>query len=144
MKKLLVACLLAMSFGCKNTSEEKTVATSQKEFSPEVKESISRGSQIYNNFCASCHLSNGEGISGVFPPVNNSDWLKNRQKESIHAVKFGLRGPITVNGEKYDNLMPALGLSDQEVADVMNYINNAWENNYGEPVTKEEVAAIEK
>lgn len=144
MKKFFMICLLAMLFGCKNTSEEKTVAASQKEFSPEVKESISRGSEIYNNFCASCHLSNGEGITGVFPPVKNSDWLKDKQKESIHAIKFGIRGPITVNGIEYDNLMPSLGLSDQEIADVMNYINNAWDNNYGEPITEEEVAAIEK
>ncbi len=139
-----MVCLLAMIFGCKSNSEEKTVAVSQKEFSPEVKESIARGGEIYNNFCASCHLSNGEGIKGVFPPLKNSDWLKDKQEASIHAIKFGLRGPITVNDVEYDNLMPSLGLSDDEVADVMNYINNSWGNNYGDPVTEEEVAAIAK
>ena len=144
MNKILMTCLLMMIFGCRNSSEEKTTAISQQEFSPEVKESISQGVQIYNNFCASCHLSNGEGIKGVFPPLQNSDWLTEKREESIHAVKFGLRGPITVNGEKYDNLMPDLGLTDSEVVDVMNYINNAWGNSVKEPVTEEEVAAIKK
>lgn len=144
MKKLFVICLLAMVFGCKDSSEENTAAISQQEFPPEVKESISEGAKIYNNFCASCHLSNGEGIKGVFPPLKDSDWLREKQEESIHAIKFGIRGPIEVNGVAYDNLMPDLGLSDSEVADVMNYINNAWGNNYGEPLTEEEVAAIEK
>ena len=144
MKKLLLICLLATVFGCKDASEEKTTAIARQEIPPEVQESMARGAEIYNNFCASCHLANGEGIAGVFPPLKNSDWLKKKQEESIHAIKFGLKGPIEVNGVKYDNLMPDLGLSDEEVADLMNHINNAWGNNYGEPITVEEVAAIEK
>ncbi len=116
----------------------------QTQHTPEMQESISRGAGIYNNFCASCHLSTGEGIKGVFPPLANSNWLTEKRKESIHAVKFGLKGPIEVNDEEYDNFMPALGLNDQEIADVMNYINNAWGNRVEKPVTKEEVAAIEK
>lgn len=139
-----MTCLLMVILGCKNSSKENTTAISQQDFSPEVKESISGGAEIYNNFCASCHLSNGEGIKGVFPPLKNSDWLKEKRKESIHAVKFGLRGPITVNGVEYDNLMPALGLSDQEIANVMNYIYSSWGNTLKEPVTEEEVGAIEK
>ncbi|WZL89232.1 cytochrome c [Salinimicrobium sp. 3283s] len=144
MKKLLTACLLVVLCGCRNSSEEKTEETARVEFSPEMKESISRGAQVYNNFCASCHLSGGEGIKAVFPPLQNSNWIKEKQEESIHAIKFGLRGPIKVNGEKYDNLMPALGLSDREIADVMNYINNSWGNSVSNEVTEEEVAAIKK
>lgn len=143
MKNIFLICLLPVFFGCKNKSGETTAITPM-EFSPQMKESISRGAEIYNNFCASCHLSSGEGIKGVFPPLQNSDWLKEKQQESIHAIKYGLRGEIEVNGEEYDNLMPSLGLSDAEIADVMNYINNAWGNNYGEPVTEQDVAAIAK
>ena len=136
--------LLTAIFGCKDASEEKTTAVSRQEIPAGVQESMTRGAEIYNNFCASCHLANGEGIAGVFPPLKDSDWLKENQAESIHAIKFGLKGPIEVNGVEYDNLMPDLGLSDSEVADLMNHINNAWGNDYGEPITEEEVAAIEK
>lgn len=144
MKKILIACLVLVSFSCKNASEEKTTAVAQQEHSPEMKESISRGAGLYNNFCASCHLAGGEGIQGVFPPLKDSDWLRDNQKQSIHAIKYGLKGPIEVNGVEYDNLMPALGLSNEEVADIMNYINNSWGNNYGAIITEEDVAAIEK
>ena len=144
MNRILSSFLLVIFLGCNDTSKNATVAVDHPQQSPELKASIERGAGNYNNFCASCHLSGGEGIPGVFPPLNNSNWLKEKQEESIHAVKYGLRGPIKVNGEKYDNLMPALGLSDREIADVMNYINNAWENNIEDPVTEEEVAAIEK
>jgi mono/diheme cytochrome c family protein len=144
MKLIGLICLLLISLSCKNASEENTSVASEQQHSPEMKESISRGAGLYRNFCASCHLAGGEGIKGVFPPVKDSDWLKEKQTESIHAIKFGLTGPIEVNGVEYDNFMPALGLSDSEIADIMNYINNSWGNNYGEPVTEEDVAAIEK
>lgn len=144
MKRIILPCLLVISLSCKNANRENTSSVSQQQHSLQMKESISSGAGLYNNFCASCHLAGGEGIKGVFPPLKDSDWLKNNQKESIHAIKFGLKGPIKVNGIEYDNLMPALGLSDQEIADIMNYINNTWGNNFGEPVTEEDVAAIEK
>jgi uncharacterized protein YcgI (DUF1989 family) len=32
---------------------------------------------------------------------------------------------IVVNGKKFNNAMSAMGLSNQEVADVMNYIMNS-------------------
>jgi len=40
--------------------------------------------------------------------------------------------------------MPPLGLSNQEVADVMNYIMNSWSNKQKKMVTVEEVAAVKK
>lgn len=144
MKIFLFVSLLLITFGCKDNSKEVTKVVARQQQSPELKASIDRGAGIYNNFCASCHLSGGEGITGVFPPLNNSNWLNKKQKESIHAIKFGLRGPIEVNGVAYDNLMPSLGLSNAEIADVMNYINNSWENNIGKQVTEEDVKAIAK
>jgi mono/diheme cytochrome c family protein len=145
MRNSILLLLLALITGCKNSSEKESgAAMAQTEMSKELQESISRGGAIYNNFCASCHLSSGEGISGVFPPLKGSDWFSEERKKTISAVKHGLNGPIEVNGEEYDNLMPNLGLTDQETADVLNYIFNSWGNEVEKPVTPEEVAAIEK
>lgn len=145
MGKYFLLFIFLVSISCKNSSEkEAESALVQTEKSEELKKSISRGAALYNNFCASCHLSNGEGIPGVFPPLKGSDWFTDKRKQSIKAVKFGLNGPIEVNGEDYDNLMPALGLTDEETADVLNYIFNSWGNNVKKPVSPEEVAAIEK
>ena len=146
MRKLIILVGILILSGCKSDTSDKneTTAASQKTAlqDPEVKESFSRGSKIYNNFCATCHLSSGEGIPNTFPPVNNSDWLTEKRKETIRAVKYGLQGPIEVNGEEYNNLMPAMGLSDQEVRDVLNYIFYAWDNNVEEPATLEEVQEV--
>lgn len=146
MRKIGSILCIIMMLSCNEGSkkENSEAASAGQEFSAETKESISRGAEIYNNFCASCHLSGGEGIAGVFPPLKDSNWLSEKRKKTIRAVKYGLDGPISVNGEAYDNLMPALGLTDEEVADVLNYVFNSWGNRVGPPVTKEEVAAIEK
>ena len=111
---------------------------------PNLKQSISRGNDIYVDFCMQCHLANGKGDLLTIPPLDGSDWLTKKRKLSIQSVKFGQNGPITVKGKKFNNIMPALGLSNQEVADVMNYIMNSWSNKQKKMVTVEEVAAVNK
>lgn len=109
-----------------------------------LKQSIIDGAEIYQDFCLQCHLDNGKGVANVFPPLAQSDYLANNLKESIRAVKHGLRGPIVVNGISYDGIMTKQGLDDEEVADVMNYILNSWGNQYEKQITEAQVSEIEK
>ena len=141
---LIFACNEGSKKGNSEAYSEVTKSSEATELSEATKSSISQGAELYNNFCASCHLAGGDGIPGVFPPLKDSDWLSGKREKVIHTVKYGLQGPITVNGTDYDNLMPSLGLTDAEVADVLNYVFNSWGNKVGPPVTEEEVAAIEK
>ncbi len=110
----------------------------------ELKESIKRGADIYNDFCVTCHLPNGEGVENTFPPLAKADYLLKNREESIRGVKFGQQGEIVVNGVTYNNTMPAMGLDDEEIADVMNYILNSWGNKGKDIVTPEEVSKIQK
>ena len=133
---------------CKVDKEEKTAETSytnaavvEKKQTP-LEISVKRGKEIYRELCVTCHLTSGKGVVGNFPPLNPSDWLTNKRTESTHAVKYGLKGEIVVNGATYNNIMMPLGLDDEEVADVMNYIIQTW--NEGEMVTVEEVKAVTK
>lgn len=105
--------------------------------------SISDGKEIYQEFCMTCHLANGKGSETV-PPLAGSDWLQTKRKESIHAVKFGQSGLIKVNGKNYNNSMPPMGLTNEEVADVMNYVMHSWGNKQKMQVTVVEVAGIKK
>jgi mono/diheme cytochrome c family protein len=107
-------------------------------------QSISDGKEIYEDFCLQCHLENGQGVSGVFPPLAKSDYLLNDIDLSIKGIKYGLSGPIVVNGEPYDGVMQNQGLVEGEIADVMNYILNNWGNSYKEMITLERVAGITK
>lgn len=110
----------------------------------ELKESMKRGREIYTDFCVTCHLQKGEGVAYTFPPLARSDYLMNERGESIKAIKYGLQGEITVNGITYNSAMADLGLEDEEVADVMNYISNSWGNTSDSIVTEKEVASTQK
>ena len=132
MNILLV--ILSFLFSCNNDPTP----------SPELKKSMERGAEVYEGFCMSCHLSEGQGEPNAFPPLADSDYLMNKREESIRAVKYGLSGEITVNGITYNSAMASFGLSDDEVADVMNYILNSWGNEDGDMVTASEVSKIQQ
>ncbi|MFV8342405.1 c-type cytochrome [Flavobacterium sp. XS2P39] len=102
------------------------------------------GKEIYVDFCIQCHGANGKGDTKNFPPLAGSDWLLNKRILSIAVVKFGQSGEIIVNKMKYNSSMPAMGLSNQEVADVMNYVMTSWGNKQTKIVTEKEVAEIKK
>ena len=106
-------------------------------------QSIADGEEIYIDFCMQCHMTNGEGVPGAFPPLANSDYLLNIEK-TIYALKFGLKGPITVNGKAYNSVMASQGLDDEEIADVMNYILRNWGNETEEVITEEKVTLVLK
>ncbi|MDV3310281.1 MAG: cytochrome c [Cyclobacteriaceae bacterium] len=136
MKKLaafpIVLAMLFLSFIMPYTAQDDELA-----------KSMARGKIIYEERCITCHMENGQGIPSVFPPLAGSDYLLQKREASIHAVKFGQEGEITVNGVTYNNFMTPQGLTDTEVADVMNYILNSW-GNAGPIVTAEEVAAVKE
>ncbi|MFV5701332.1 c-type cytochrome [Flavobacterium sp. XS2P12] len=93
----------------------------------DLKASIVRGKSVYNTQCASCHMEDGNGIEGVFPPLSKSNYFKDKNR-LVKVVTIGLRGPIVVNGVNYDGEMPGNKLTDQQVADVLNYVRNSWGN----------------
>jgi len=107
-----------------------------------LEQSIADGKEIYNDFCVQCHLDNGEGVSGVFPPLARSDYLLSNVEMSIRGLKYGLSGPIVVNGEEYNGVMQNQGLDNLEIADVMNFILNNWGNESKEIITENQVANI--
>lgn len=108
---------------------------------PDLEESIKLGQEIYSSYCISCHMNEGEGVPGAFPPLANSDYLMEDKERSIHIVMYGLEGEIVVNGDTYNNVMTPLGLSDEEITHVLNFVRNSW-GNEGEVVTFEEVKAV--
>lgn len=109
----------------------------------DLKASIARGKDIYMAQCITCHLEQGEGIEGVYPPLAKADYLMADKKRSIHQVIFGVEGEMTVNGKSYNSVMPAFDLTNEQVSDVLNFIRNSW-GNKGEAVKPDEVATIRK
>ncbi len=103
---------------------------------------IARGKAVFAGICSTCHQAEGQGLANIFPPLAKSDFLMQDKQRAIHIVLHGLSGPVTVNGQSYNNVMPSLAnLTDHEIADVLTFERNSW-GNQGEPVTPEEVAKV--
>ena len=94
---------------------------------PVPETSIRNGQTVYEAYCLSCHMADGNGLEGVFPSLVKTGNLTDKNK-LVKIMLQGMRGPIMVNGTKYDGEMAGITLSDQEVADVINYIRNSWGN----------------
>ncbi len=109
----------------------------------ELEESIKRGKQVYITNCISCHMEDGTGMQGTFPPLAQSDYLMADTHRAIKLIKEGIDGEMTVNGVTYYGFMPAQDLDEKQIADVMNYIRNSW-GNKGEMVKAEDVKAALK
>jgi mono/diheme cytochrome c family protein len=114
--------------------------------------SADAGSRIYATNCAACHQVGGTGVAGAFPPLvgHVSDLLKPADGRTYvgKVLLFGLEGEISVNGNNFAGAMPAWqALSDTDIADVLNYVSNAWDNGKSlptgfKPFTADEIKAL--
>ena len=93
---------------------------------------LAQGKAVFERTCAACHLADGKGVAGVFPPLANSDFFQQRPYEMAHIVLNGRSGELVVNGQHYNATMPAQDLNDEEIAGVINFIS--VELNKGQPV----------
>ncbi len=104
-------------------------------------ERIKAGAMVYAQNCQACHQASGQGVPNAFPPLAKSDFLNADKNRAISAVTNGLTGEIVVNGSKYNGVMPSLGLSDEQIANVLTYVLNSWGNG-GAVVAPTEVNAV--
>jgi nitrite reductase (NO-forming) len=119
-----------------SVSEKPPVITAQ---SPA--ERVKFGERVFSANCIACHQPTGVGIPGVFPPLAGSDFLNADKKRAIGVVSNGLEGQVTVNGQKFANVMPKLGLSDEDIANVLSFVYDSWGNSK-QQVTPQEVRAV--
>jgi len=95
----------------------------------DLAKSIERGKEVYINNCVNCHNEDGKATEGLYPPLAKSDYLQKSADTLINVVLSGQTGEVVVNGEKYNTDMPAQDyLTDDQVADVLNYVRNSWGN----------------
>jgi mono/diheme cytochrome c family protein len=109
----------------------------------DLKASRERGKEIYLMNCMSCHMEQGEGLEGIFPPLANSDYMLSNKKRAIQQTLYGVTGEITVNGKIYTGEMAGFDYTDEQMSDVMNYVFNSF-GNKGGAITPSEIKAARK
>ncbi|NNE75479.1 MAG: cytochrome c, partial [Pricia sp.] len=90
------------------------------------------GRQQYNNLCASCHGTQGEGMARFAPPLRQSEWVTGKDYKLAMILLHGMEGPVPVNGKTYDHPdilpnMPSFStLQNEDIAAIATYIRNSW------------------
>lgn len=107
----------------------------------------SRAQNLYINQCSKCHRKDGRGIKGVYPPLKNSDYVRNGDKiELLRGMLFGRSGKIIVNGEAYYGVMTTevdQNLSNSEIALILEYVYKEM-NNMNTSVSANDVVRAKK
>ena len=102
--------------------------------------------------CSACHLPDGAGVPGAFPPVRSRAariaTLDGGRDYLVRVVSFGLMGTIEVDGVQYFGVMAgnAGSMTPDAIAAALNYL--VFELNDGdaagiEPFTADEVAGVQ-
>jgi len=91
------------------------------------------GEMLYRRVCAACHMADASGAqgAGTYPALANNPKL----------AASGYPAYVILNGL---NGMPSFGamMTDRQVADVVNYVRTHFGNDYPEPISEAEVAAM--
>lgn len=91
-----------------------------------------QGHALYDQHCANCHMEEGEGLRKLIPPLAGADYLRDNPREVVRGIRYGMSQPIQVNGVSYHEPMPGNDeLSEFQIVNIVNYINQAWGNDYG-------------
>lgn len=108
-----------------------------------LEQQMGAGKTLFAGNCSTCHQAEGQGMPKIFPPLAGSDFLKDKNAV-IATVINGRSGPITVNGETYDSVMPPMSqLNDDEIAHILTFVYNSWGNPGGQ-ITAADVAKVRK
>ncbi len=107
-------------------------ASAEKDWS--MDELMAAGATVYEKNCAVCHQADGSGMPPAFPPLNGSAIVQGDKVGHIEIVVHG----------RLEKGMPAFSeqLSAVDIAAVITYERNSWDNQIGDIVTPAEIQAM--
>ncbi|WP_119679375.1 c-type cytochrome [Indioceanicola profundi] len=126
----LAAAAAALCLSCLPAMAQSTDAQSNA-FATADRFSYQDGEALYRAICQGCHMPDGKGAegAGIYPSLASNP--------NLEAGDYPIY--MVVNGRK---AMPSFeGLSDAQVAAVVNFIRTHFGNGYTDPVTPEDVTS---
>src|SRR5688572_3209675 len=103
---------------------------------------MENGKKIYATNCQSCHMDDGGGVPGMNAPLKGSQYVAGDKEKLISIVLYGSKAFTSDSERKYQNKMPSQpNLTDQQIADVLTYVRNSF-NNKASAISAEEVKPL--
>ena len=124
--------LISKGYPKRNSSVYKDKVPQWVKQNAALDKAYASGMKTYGQFCSACHQPHGKGMANIAPSLVKSDWVNGDSKILMGVAVHGLSGPIHINGKAAKNIppiMPGHGfLTDQQLADALSYVRNAWGN----------------
>jgi mono/diheme cytochrome c family protein len=98
-----------------------------------------QAAKLYLDYCAGCHQAGGRGMPNVFPPLAGNGAVV--APDPANVLKVVLAG-VPQQGS-YVPMPPFAGvLSDEQIAQIANYVRSSWGNAASADVTPAMVARL--
>ncbi|WP_428393895.1 c-type cytochrome [Lichenicoccus sp.] len=121
--KLTAGDVKAIAFYLKHTPPRPNLPTDVLA-AKAAQASVASGRVLYASNCAPCHQADGAGVTGAIPNLAGNDALRaDDPADAVMPMLAGLKG----QGD-YGAMPPFDALSDANIADIANYIRDAWSN----------------
>jgi mono/diheme cytochrome c family protein len=128
-----VSLVVIFSVPSARLAAEEAKSSVKAALSPGSRFSESSGAELFAGICQGCHMSDGKGATGAgnYPSLAND--------KNLEAKGYPLY--VVVRGQR---AMPPIGsvMSDDQVAEVVNYLRTHFGNRYQDAVTAEDVKTI--
>ncbi len=100
-----------------------------------------KGAKLYIDRCSGCHLDKGTGVPGVIPPLAGNQVITAPDPADVIKLILGgaaAHGPFIA--------MPAFSkqLTNQEIAEISNYVRTSWGNSAAPSANAAVVAKLRK
>jgi len=122
--------------GQKKTMAAAVVDPNKKWTLDELK---ARGEKIYASNCVACHQASGKGLPPTFPALSGSKIVNGPKEKQIDVLLHG----VVKNGTP-TAMVSFARLPDEDIAAVITYTRNSWENKTGEAVMPADIKAQRK
>ena len=94
-----------------------------------------RGEKVYAANCVACHQANGKGTPPAFPPLDGGKLTTGPKEGHIDIV---------LNGKPGTAMAPFKHLNDVDIASVITYERNSWDNKTGDAIMPATIKAARK
>jgi mono/diheme cytochrome c family protein len=103
------------------------------------------GEQIYAQICQGCHMPGGKGAEGAgrYPAFAGNQNLASSRYMALTILNGRRNMPAFARPARGEFYFPPTWLTDQQVANVVNYIRTSFGNDYRDPITAAEVQALQ-
>jgi mono/diheme cytochrome c family protein len=131
------ADLAAMAEYLKSVPPDSTLRAGRQILYPEEQ----RGAALYLEFCSGCHQAKGRGVAGVFPPLAGNPVVIAPDPANILKVVLG---GVPAQGKYAPMPSFAAQLSDQQIADLVNYVRTSWGNSASANASVKNIAGLRR